>query len=39
LARAVKEFGGRVDVVILYGVPGISYDDAHPWISEKRKGW
>ncbi|HEY5363101.1 MAG TPA: hypothetical protein VIJ49_02755 [Aestuariivirga sp.] len=39
LARALAEFGGRVDVVIVKGTPGEGYDDADPWGEErKRKG-
>jgi len=39
LRRALDEFGGRVDVVIVSGKPGISYGTAQPWIAEcKRAG-
>ncbi len=37
LARAVSEFSGAVDVVLVSGVPGAGYEDAHPWVPEKRK--
>lgn len=36
LRRAV-ETGGRIDVVIVSGTPGGSYEDAHPWKPEQRK--
>lgn len=32
--RAVEEFGGRVDVVIVSGEPGESYGTAQPWLAE-----
>lgn len=34
LERALKEFDGIVDVVIVQGVPGESYQSASPWIAE-----
>lgn len=34
LRRALDEFGGRVDVVIVSGDPGVSYGTAQPWINE-----
>ena len=34
LRRAIEEFGGRVDVVIVSGDPGVSYGTAQPWVSE-----
>ena len=34
LRRAVDEFGGRVDVVIVSGDPGVSYGTAQPWVAE-----
>ena len=34
LRRALDEFGGRVDVVIVSGDPGVSYGTAQPWIAE-----
>ena len=34
LRRAINEFGGRVDVVIVSGEPGVSYGTAQPWIDE-----
>ena len=37
LARALAEFGGRVDVVILKGTPGVSYGEADPW--QKKGHW
>lgn len=40
LARAVDEFGGRVDVVLLHGPSGGPQTGADPWIKEERgKGW
>jgi hypothetical protein len=38
LERALREFDGNVDVVILHGTPGESYEVADPWLVEKRKG-
>jgi hypothetical protein len=35
LRRARDEFGGRVDVVIVSGEPGISYGSAQPWVAER----
>ncbi|SFJ97726.1 hypothetical protein SAMN03159338_2819 [Sphingomonas sp. NFR04] len=34
LRRAVDEFDGRVDVVIVSGDPGVSYGTAQPWMDE-----
>jgi hypothetical protein len=34
LRRALDEFGGRVDVVIVSGEPGVSYGTAQPWVPE-----
>lgn len=34
LKRALDEFGGRVDVVIVSGEPGVSYGTAQPWLAE-----
>lgn len=34
LRRALEEFGGRVDVVIVSGDPGVSYGTAQPWLAE-----
>lgn len=34
LRRALDEFGGRVDVVIVSGEPGVSYGTAQPWVAE-----
>jgi hypothetical protein len=34
LRRALDEFEGRVDVVIVSGTPGVSYGTAQPWIPE-----
>ncbi len=39
LSRALKDFDGRVDVVILKGTPGQGYGDADPWEVDKRKGY
>jgi hypothetical protein len=38
LNRAKTDFAGLVDVVILHGTPGKSYDVADPWFVEKRGG-
>ena len=35
--RALNEFGGRVDVIFVSGNPGQSYENAEPWIVEKRQ--
>lgn len=34
LHRALNEFGGRVDVIIVSGEPGVSYGTAQPWVAE-----
>lgn len=34
LRKALSQFGGHVDVVIVSGVPGVSYGTAQPWIAE-----
>ena len=34
LERAQREFGGKVDVVIVSGIPGEGYGTAQPWIAE-----
>lgn len=34
IRRALDEFGGKVDVVIVSGTPGVSYESAQPWIAE-----
>jgi hypothetical protein len=40
LSRAVKDFSGAIDVVIVNGTPGEGYDDAHPWnIGERGASW
>lgn len=33
LRRALEEFGGHVDLVIVSGEPGISYETAQPWLA------
>jgi hypothetical protein len=38
ISRAVKEFGGKVDVIIVRGRPGEGVDEAFPWRPENRKG-
>jgi hypothetical protein len=38
LRKAHETLGGRIDVVIVSGTPGASYEDAHPWKPEQRKG-
>lgn len=35
LRRALTEFGGRVDAVIVSGDPGVSYGTAQPWVAEE----
>jgi len=39
LARAVAEFDGFVDVVVVSGEPGKSYGSADPWAPAKRQGF
>jgi hypothetical protein len=34
LRRALDQFGGRVDVVIVSGDPGVSYGTAQAWLAE-----
>ena len=36
--RALAEFGGMVDVIIVDGVPGQGVTDATPWNPKDRKG-
>lgn len=38
LRRALMEFDGFVDVVIVHGVPGRGYEDADPWRPALRGG-
>ena len=37
LARAVDEFDGFVDVVLVSGTPGEAYENATPWSAQERK--
>ena len=37
MKRAMDEFEGSIDVVIVSGTPGESYGDAFPWKPEERK--
>ncbi len=37
LSRAVSDFGGKVDVILVDGDLEEPYKDAHPWDCEKRK--
>ena len=40
LQRAINEFEGKVDVILVTGNPGESYESADPWIvSERGAGW
>jgi hypothetical protein len=39
ISRAVEEFNGNIDVVIVRGTPGSGVDDAFPWLPENRKGY
>ena len=39
LVRAMEEFDGKVDVVLVMGEPGVSYDEAEPWDTVKRGGY
>jgi len=36
LARAISEFNGWIDVIIVTGTPGEGYKNADPWLSSKR---
>ncbi|MFZ1481761.1 MAG: hypothetical protein WAT25_13435 [Paracoccaceae bacterium] len=38
LERAVSEFDGWVDVIIVAGTPGEGYGNADPWLPVKRVG-
>lgn len=38
IQRAMDEFDGRIDVVLVAGTPGGPYEDAHPWKPEARGG-
>lgn len=39
IQRALDEFGGYVDVVILLGPPGERYGDAFPWDASRPGRW
>lgn len=39
LSRAISEFGGYVDVVVVTGTPGEGHGSADPWIPGKRQGY
>jgi len=39
LSRAMNEFGGRVDVVLVKGIPGEGIDSADPWLTDQRNGF
>ncbi len=41
LMHTMSKFGGSVDVIIVKGTPGKSYQDAEPWVLDQRKnyGW
>ena len=39
LARAVAEFDGYVDMVIVTGTPGKGHGDANPWLPAARRGY
>ena len=41
LARAVAEFDGWVDVILVTGTPGEGYGNADPWLPKQRAnhGW
>lgn len=39
IERAIGEFDGNVDVVVVRGKPGEGVDDAFPWLPERRKGY
>lgn len=38
LALSLDHFSGRIDVIIVHGRPGESYDDADPWRPERKAG-
>lgn len=38
IQKAQEAMNGRIDVVIVSGMPGVGYEDAHPWRPEERKG-
>jgi hypothetical protein len=38
IRRAMGEFGGKVDVVVVHGTPGQGFGDAEPWDASKRRG-
>ena len=39
LQEALSKFGGKVDVIIVNGLPGQGYGDAHPWFESDRKAY
>ena len=38
LERVLAEFGGAIDVVMVTGTPGGSYETATPWVPKERRG-
>lgn len=36
--RAIDEFDGWVDAILISGKPGISYEDAQPWLPWEKGG-
>jgi hypothetical protein len=38
LSRAVEDFDGFIDVILVAGSPGEAYDNATPWSAKERKG-
>ena len=39
LARAWRDLDGKVDVVLISGIPGEGVKDADPWLAEQRDGF
>ena len=39
ISRAVEHYDGKIDVVLVTGEPGVSYQDAEPWDRVKRGGY
>ena len=37
-ALALREFNGWVDAILISGKPGVSYEDAQPWLPSQKGG-
>lgn len=39
LKQAIEKFDSKVDVILVFGTPEVSYGDAEPWIPQRRGGF